>query len=357
MASRGDNELILLLLLLTGFSEEDPELAERFYQKLRFRLRHTEGWDPEIDMIFRRALLYPIRYELEIKEMLSHILNTRLKELEEFRPEVDMLIERAIHYRFKPFPRFEAQARETALSVVDGFRKSFGDQVVQRIAKAEERLEHLTSQHGELLETLKGQKQNVRDLGDEIHDYHWLASVRANMGKVSMQRFLPVRLFLGDPIPEEHDLDLLVWSIQRLCESFGFVVAEEFPPESGSWWKRFVMKTKEVLTHKEVTGRLKKAEKAVEATYLDKPQAEANHHQADAAASVISSLQNTANACVQVGTLLVIKATDENGQSGIFATTLSAIDIQRLESDRSILRQPHKVLQWLRPDNGKGLNA
>jgi len=323
----------------------------------RHRLRETEGWDREIDMLFRRALHYPMRYEPEIREMLSHRLRSRLRELEEWGPELDMLIDRAIRYRFAPSPRFAAQARETALSVVDGFRRTFEEQVVQRIAKTEERLERLTSQHGELLQTVDGQKQHVRDLGDEIHDYHWLASVRANIGKVSMQRFLPVRLYLGNPIPEERDLTLLVRAIQGLGESFGFVVAEEFPPESGSWWKRFVMKTKEMLTHREVTGRLKKAEKAVEAAYLDKPQAEANHHQADAAASVITSLQNTANACVQVGTLLVIKATDENGQSGVFATTLSATDIQRLESDRSILRQPHRVLQWLRPDNEKGLTS
>ena len=169
-----------------------------------------------------------------------------------------------------------------------------------------------------------------------------------------MQRFIPVRLFLADPLPEERDLDLLVHSIQRLGETFGFAMAEEFPPESGSWWKRFILKTKDVLTHRELTSRLKKAEKAVESAYLDKPQAEANHHQADAAASVIASLQNTPNACVQVGTLLVVKATDENGYSGVFATTLSVSDIKRLESDRSVLRQPQRVFQWLTANEGTG---
>ena len=204
-------------------------------------------------------------------------------------------------------------------------------------------------------ERLSMEEGKIRALADDLQDFSWLSSAGADIAQVPMHRYVPVRVFFADPVPKEQTLQALMKAVESLSESIGFVKTDEFPPESGSWWKRVVLKTKELLTHKDVRDRLEKAEMAVQAAYLDKPQAEANQHQAQAASCLISSLASTPHACVQVGSLLVVKATDEKGSSAVFAATLSPSDLKNLEQNRSILRQPQEVLNWLQSKNRKSL--
>jgi hypothetical protein len=87
-----------------------------------------------------------------------------------------------------------------------------------------------------------------------------------------------------------------------------------------------------MFTRPAIATRLRKAERAVEATYLDKPQAEANHFQAIGAASVIGALAGADNACVQVGSLLVVKATAADGKCVVVARTLTTDELDDLGS-------------------------
>lgn len=136
-------------------------------------------------------------------------------------------------------------------------------------------------------------------------------------------------------------------ALQELLQPEGFVLAYSLPDEEGSWWKRFVFRSKEFLTSDDVTSRLKKAERAVEATYLDKPQAEANNLQAGAAASLIGALSTTDKACIQVGSLLVVKATDADGKSAVIARTLTSEELREIEENQTILRDPQRILEFL----------
>lgn len=81
-----DSELLLLFLLLHTLSEEDePFIGDMLYDRLRQRLKRSDFFDPEIDHLLRNRLHYPSRYR-----------NRRLSD-----------------------------AREVAISVLEGFRKSF----------------------------------------------------------------------------------------------------------------------------------------------------------------------------------------------------------------------------------------
>ena len=75
-------------------------------------------------------------------------------------------------------------------------------------------------------------------------------------------------------------------------------------------------------------------------------QAEANNLQADGAASLIAALSTTDDACIQLGTLLLIKAT-RAGKHIVIARTLTFEELRQLERNQTLLREPEKLLQLL----------
>jgi hypothetical protein len=131
---------------------------------------------------------------------------------------------------------------------------------------------------------------------------------------------------------------------------YGFEKTAEFPSEQGSWWKQIFYRTKDAVSQKGVQKRLEKVERAVKANYLDKPQAEANAHQAVAVSSLINALKEIPNACIQVGSLLVVKTGDDN-KSIVLARTLTAEELKRLKENQSMLRHPDLILEWLNENN------
>ncbi|MBI2359085.1 MAG: hypothetical protein HYV04_09310, partial [Deltaproteobacteria bacterium] len=147
--------------------------------------------------------------------------------------------------------------------------------------------------------------------------------------------------------PNRGVLRTLSDAVQQLADDVGLELADEFPEETGSWWKRVILRTKDAASHDEGRERLVKAERALEVTYLDKPQAEANKNQADAASSLINALAKTSHACIQVGSLLIVKATKADGESCVVARTLTPRELKKLEENQAILRRPEEILEWL----------
>ncbi len=120
-----------------------------------------------------------------------------------------------------------------------------------------------------------------------------------------------------------------------------------------SWWQRLGYSVRSAFTRPAITNRLRKAERAVEATYLDRPQAEANQLQANGAASVIGSLSTANNACVQVGSLLVVKATAADGTSVVVARTLTQMELDDLSKNQTVLKDPATILEFLQSTKAK----
>lgn len=63
-----------------------------------------------------------------------------------------------------------------------------------------------------------------------------------------------------------------------------------------------------------------------------------------AASSIISSLSETTMACVQAGSLLVVKATT-NDNSAVVVRTLTPLELKHLEENQSLIRKPEKILE------------
>lgn len=186
-----------------------------------------------------------------------------------------------------------------------------------------------------------------RETAHEFRSYVWLVTSGADVAEAQITRYVPARIYFSDPVPDRTTIERITRSLQRLLEVQDFETSDELPEEGGSFWQDLWFKTKRFVTHKDVQDRLKNTERALELVYLDKPQAEANEHQANAAASLIQSLKETSTACIQVGSLLIVKASNPDGDSAIVARTLTPTELKNLEENQGMLRRPEEILEWL----------
>ena len=317
-----DTELILLLTLLRDFPDDEPYLEDLLHRLFR-RLHRNERWDPELEELLVRA------------------------------------------FRHRRRPRHLEDAREVATAVLDGFRRSFREDFIERIEKLSVEVATLGDSTAKRFEELSGEAAKLREaqqeqasrLGSEhaqvietretLHDFVWLLSTGTDVRNVATQRYVPVRVYVTDPVPSEAQRSKLLDALFEFFASRGFERSYDLPDESGSWWKKLFLRTKDAATHEQVQKRLRKAERALQNEYLEKPQAEANQMQANAASSLIEALKDTPTACIQVGSLLLVKGPGPDGRPAIIARTLTTTELQALEENQAMLRQPEQVLQWL----------
>lgn len=219
-------------------------------------------------------------------------------------------------------------------------RTEFEDRMEKRISDLSRRIIYLEkTQHVEKPEQLQ--------IRDTLDDLIWKLTYDVDLRAVQMQRRVPMRIFFGDPVPEEFMRDDLLSDLGHILKEAGLYFDYLLPEEKGSWWQKIYLVTGEILTKDEVQKRLDLIEAALKTAYLDKPQAEANQTQADAAAKLISALQNVPNACIQVGTLLLVKVTRQDGTCTVAVRTLTATELKRLEENQSALRRPEEILEML----------
>lgn len=366
MMRKNSEELNIIIALLVSiiYDHEDPGLAEHFIRRMRDRLRHTESWDPEMDELFefRREFL-EFKHPLEYRYPLYRKLHGYLRETQFWDPELDHLLEYALHR-----PSRYREDREL-VSVTRGLMREFTDHIERNIEKSnsdlkkqisgigdqsshlEKKIASIKGSHTELAREVKEHGIEITLSKGELHNFLWLSSVGADLKQSKAQRYVPAKVYIADPVPDRSELNNITERLNALAALLGFDLTDDLPEENGSWWKKIFYKTKEFLTHDEVLERVESAEAALKLKHLDKPQAEANKAQAEAASQLITALKDTSAACVQVGSLLLVKAPNNNGDSAIFTRTLTTKELKELEENQSILGQPEKVLEWLQGCN------
>ena len=67
------------------------------------------------------------------------------------------------------------------------------------------------------------------------------------------------------------------------------------------------------------------------------------------------TLGQTSTACIQAGSLLLVKASDPEGDNCIVARTLTHAEIKQLEENQSMLKRPQEILEWLQTNDQKRL--
>lgn len=149
---------------------------------------------------------------------------------------------------------------------------------------------------------------------------------------------IPVRIWLS-----EVDIgDDVHRSVVRVLEAYGFEVVHEFPPYSGSWGQNLVARLRRVATSNALKKRLHKMERAVEAATLRRADADADEKQGKAVAALLTSLEKSNEALIQIGTILIIKI------DGVpIVRNLTSREIDLIQEDPGLLKDPVRVLKAL----------
>jgi hypothetical protein len=331
MASRNDDSnLLVLTLVLSRLSNTGDQrytrMLDRFLERQLSQMRDIHTGEKELDILFEELIQSGDFEELVLSRGL--------------RNEKDL-------YSRRELRQLRNEAQEVAEYTIQNFRSSLEDSVFRRlndvgsqlasIQQAQTRLESDSASRNEQLELSKA----------EIQSYLWLLTTGADVSRINMKRYIPVRIYVSDPVPSAEELNYLMIALDELSGLVGFEKTGEFPSEPGSWWKQIFYRTKDAVSQERVQKRMTKVEQAIQTNYLDKPQAEANAHQAEAVSSLVNALKEVPDACIQVGSLLMVKITGADGKPMVLARTLTAQELKLLEENQPMLRCPDRILEWL----------
>lgn len=297
-------ELLFLALFTSERWEGDPALADEFLHMYR---RHFErDWNHPRDKDFYY--------------MIEHLL---LRHPQERRHRIEEKISQMEERHSETFSSLRTrQARiEEQIAALHSTVGAFNEHVGAQVAEA-------NAAHSELKE--------------DVHGYLVLQSMGIDLSAVPLPRFVPVRVYLSEA--DGKRTKSVSNAIRHLLDAYGFAVSDEFPEESGSWWKKWFAKTTELATQPEVIERLKKIERAVELQGLHKPQSEINKNEAEAVAALLKAVENVPNAAIQAGAILLVKTNNPQTGPCIQVRTLTQRELAHLERNQKLLASPHDIL-------------
>lgn len=245
------------------------------------------------------------------------------------------------------------EAQEVAEFTIQRFRSDLEGSVFRRLNNVDSQLASIQQAQTRLESDSTSRNEQLEISKAEIQSYLWLLTTGADISRINIKRYIPVRIYVSDPVPSAEELNHLMIALDELSGLVGFEKTGEFPSEQGSWWKQIFYRTKDAVSQERVQKRMTKVEQAIQTNYLDKPQAEANAHQAEAVSSLVNALKEVPDACIQVGSLLMVKTTGTDGKPMVLARTLTAQELKLLEENQPMLRCPDRILEWLNHNKGQ----
>lgn len=164
---------------------------------------------------------------------------------------------------------------------------------------------------------------------------------------------IPVRIYVSDPDASTTKKVRIRKSVNDIIADQDFVFTNEIADEEGSWWNELLYSAKKKLSEKDVQDRFTKAERAIQVYLLDKHQADADKSEAEAVAALINSLEGVSEACIQAGSLLVVKSTNSSGKVVIISRSLTPLEMSYIEKNISMLKNPKEILDWIQGQDRK----
>jgi hypothetical protein len=171
------------------------------------------------------------------------------------------------------------------------------------------------------------------------------ASPNLSITHLAMDRLTNVEVYLADS-DFDGNLELLD-AIDELVVVLGHEPPRHYEIEWGSVWRRSVAA---ILAHRssdEVKKRLAVLEQVAQNKIYESDQAEINLRIAEAFEKVMTALESQPQACVRIGSLLILKYQDSSGNAVTLTRMLSPIEIRTLERHPGIQREPGRVLETL----------
>jgi hypothetical protein len=320
-------EMLVATLIAFDVAGDSPEEIEHFISTLRkSSLDKPSGifWD-ELFYLFRRSR-FPRRYAL---------LSNRLAQLESQCKEMESM---------PAMLRSEIQELQQKVKSV-AFSNSEFQARLQNVSELKENL-HYFDKNLHYLKDEIHQESNIRQsIQEELHTYLALQSLGLDPNLVPIHRFLPVRVYLTEA--NQKQIEAVSDAVTRFFNALGFTISDSFPPQTGSWYKRWFAKTKEAATQPEVVKRLQKGERAIELATLGKYQANVDKEQAEAAATLLRSLDNVPNAVCQIGSILIVKVTDTEAGTRVYTRSLTPHEMIFLERNQTLIQNPKDIFDAL----------
>lgn len=135
-------------------------------------------------------------------------------------------------------------------------------------------------------------------------------------------------------------------ALDHMASVLGFERPEWEQLQRGSWWRRAKAALGRAVASEELATRLIKVERAIEVATLDRQQAEVDVRSAEAVAQLLAALQDVPQACLRVGSIMIVKYPGDSGPI-VLSRNLSQLEIAALERFPEIQKKPRQALDAL----------
>jgi len=108
-----------------------------------------------------------------------------------------------------------------------------------------------------------------------------------------------------------------------------------------------VANSKEAITSDDVINRFKEVEYGVEVNTILKQQSEIDKNQSEALLNILKSVENVSNAAIRIGSLLVVKIKNAEGEVNVQVRSLSIKELHLLNKRPELLHNPQLILTAL----------
>lgn len=191
-------------------------------------------------------------------------------------------------------------------------------------------------------------RQADTDIRTELQEELLRSQLGADTARLRMRQYVPVRVFLGDAQGKA----LTSEALHGLLSTIRLETSVSYPDEEGSWFKKWIARTKDPQTRADLEKDIRKLQRAVENALVERNQGRINRDHALAASALLKALQGQEPAICQIGSLLILKCRGPEGKPVTIVKTLTVDEMLLLEGHPEILKEPARVLERLRNGNG-----
>lgn len=264
--------------------------------------------------------------------------------------DFDRIDQKDFSFQLRDMLRFRGGGKYPRRSSI--FRRV--DELFERTSELSKRIDQITSfnskeslvsQVHELSRDVDRLTKEASAIRQETYENFVIDTMGLDHTKIAQTRYAPVRVYISEDSPKL--VEVVEQAVKAYTEQLGFTPSTEYPPEKGSWFKKWIAKSKKALNSDEAEDAFKKGKRAIELTTLDKQRAEVNRENALAAGEFIKSIENVPNAVAQFGSLLIIKTKDKDGECSVMSRVLTEREMEFIESNQEIMKDAGNLLDKL----------
>lgn len=141
---------------------------------------------------------------------------------------------------------------------------------------------------------------------------------------------------------------------ENYCEKIKNILATidsdiffKYKPVEGSWLLRLIARTRRVATSENVTNGLKIIGHGLETYAINKTQSEIDKNQAEAVKAILDGCANIPRLVTLIGSLLIVKTTNEQNESVVIARTLTLNEQIYLKANPIVMQNPSTIMMEL----------